>query len=59
VGYYEQERALRGDLWSYGFHENRRDLEMLKRHLAEQDLLQQDFALEEAFAPSTLEAFRQ
>lgn len=60
VGYYEQERALRGeDLWSYGFANNRRDLETLKRHLGEQNLLQQDFALEEAFAPSTLDTFRQ
>lgn len=60
VGYWEQERALRGDdLWSYGFHNNRHDLETLKRHLQEQDLLQDDFALEEAFAPSTLETFRQ
>ena len=56
----QHERALRGDdLWSYGFHNNRRDLETLKRHLHEQNLLQQDFALEEAFAPSTLETFRQ
>jgi 4,5-dihydroxyphthalate decarboxylase len=60
IGYWEQERALRGpDLWSYGFHENRHDLETLKRHLAEQDLLQRDFPLEEAFAPGTLETFRQ
>jgi len=60
VGYYEQERQLRGpDLWSYGFHENRRDLEALKRYLAEQDLLDHDFALEDAFAPSTIETFKQ
>jgi 4,5-dihydroxyphthalate decarboxylase len=60
VGYFEQERALRGaDLWSYGFHNNRHDLETLKRHLAEQELLENDFALEEAFAPSTLETFKQ
>ena len=44
---------------SYGFHNNRRDLDMLKRHLQEQNLLEHDFALEEAFAPSTLETFRQ
>jgi len=60
VGYWEQERALRGDdLWSYGFHNNRHDLDTLKRHLQEQDLLERNFALEEAFAPSTLETFRQ
>ena len=60
VGYWEQERALRGDdLWSYGFASNRHDLETLKRHLGEQDLLEKEFALEEAFAPSTLETFRQ
>ncbi len=60
VGYWEQERALRGaGLWSYGFHNNLRDLEALKRHLLEQDLLEHDFALEEAFAPSTLETFKQ
>ena len=60
VGYWEQERALRGDdLWSYGFHNNRHDLDTLKRHLQEQDLLERDFALEDAFAPSTLETFRQ
>jgi 4,5-dihydroxyphthalate decarboxylase len=60
IGYWEQERALRGDdLWSYGFHNNRHDLETLKRHLLEQDLLEHDFALEEAFAPSTLETFKQ
>jgi 4,5-dihydroxyphthalate decarboxylase len=60
VGYWEQERALRGDdLWSYGFAENRRVLEALKGYLAEQDLLERDFAVEEAFAPSTLETFRQ
>ena len=60
VGYWEQERALRGeDLWSYGFDNNRHDLETLKRHLLEQDLLEHDFELEEAFAPSTLETFRQ
>lgn len=60
VGYWEQERALRGDdLWSYGFPNNRHDLETLKRHLGEQNLLERDFALEEAFAPSTLEMFRQ
>jgi len=52
--------ALRGpDLWSYGFKENLHDLETLKRHLNEQNLLQQDFPIEEAFAPSTLETFRQ
>ena len=51
---------MRGDdLWSYGFHNNRHDLDTLKRHLAEQDLLERDFALEQAFAPSTLETFRQ
>jgi len=60
VGYCEQERALRGhDLWSYGFQDNRHDLETLKRHLNEQGLLERDFALEEAFAPSTVETFRQ
>jgi 4,5-dihydroxyphthalate decarboxylase len=60
IGYWEQERALRGpDLWSYGFANNRHDLETLKRHLNEQHLLEKDFALEEAFAPSTLETFRQ
>jgi 4,5-dihydroxyphthalate decarboxylase len=60
VGYWEQERHLRGeDLWSYGFHTNRHDLETLKRHLLEQDLLESDFALEDAFAPGTLETFRQ
>lgn len=60
VGYWEQERALRGnDLWSYGFAANRHDLETLKRHLAEQDLLEQDFAIEDAFAPSTIETFKQ
>lgn len=60
VGYWEQERALRGeDLWSYGFQNNRHDLETLKRHLQEQNLLEQDFALEVAFAPGTLETFRQ
>jgi 4,5-dihydroxyphthalate decarboxylase len=60
VGYWEQERTLRGgDLWSYGFHDNRHDLETLKRHLNEQNLLEHDFALEDAFAPSTLETFRQ
>jgi 4,5-dihydroxyphthalate decarboxylase len=60
IAYWEQERALRGeDLWSYGFQENRHDLETLKRHLAEQQLLEQDFALEDAFAPSTLETFKQ
>ena len=53
VGYWEPERALRGDdLY-------RHDLDTLKRHLEEQDLLERDFALEEAFAPSTLETFRQ
>lgn len=60
VGYWEQERALRGDdLWSYGFKNNRHDLETLKRHLQEQNLLERDFDLTEAFAPSTLETFRQ
>jgi len=60
VGYWEQERALRGDdLWSYGFGNNRHDLDTLKRHLNEQNLLERDFPLEEAFAPSTLETFRQ
>jgi 4,5-dihydroxyphthalate decarboxylase len=60
VGYAEQERALRGpDLWPYGFQENLHDLQMLYQHLREQDLLQREFALEEAFAPSTLETFRQ
>jgi 4,5-dihydroxyphthalate decarboxylase len=60
VAYAEQERALRGHdgLWSYGFEPNRHVLEALKGSLAEQGLLEQDFALEDAFAPSTLSLSR-
>jgi 4,5-dihydroxyphthalate decarboxylase len=55
IAYVEQELALRGqDLWPYGFEANRATLEALKSHLGEQGLLAADFALEQAFAPSTL-----
>jgi 4,5-dihydroxyphthalate decarboxylase len=58
VAYAEQERALRGELWSYGFQENRHVLDALKSYLAEQGLLENDFAVEDAFAPSTLSLSR-
>jgi 4,5-dihydroxyphthalate decarboxylase len=60
VNYMEQERALRGadDLWAYGFEPNRHTLEALKGYLAEQGLLENDFAIEDAFAPSTLSLSR-
>src|SRR5919199_5483572 len=54
VSYAEQERALRGadNLWAYGFEANRHVLQALKTYLGEQGLLQNDFAIEDAFAPS-------
>ena len=59
VAYLEQERGLRGqDPWPYGFSANRATLEALKRHLADQGLLERDFPLEQVFAPSTLESVR-
>jgi 4,5-dihydroxyphthalate decarboxylase len=59
VAYAEQERVVRGpDLWSYGLEANSTTLEALKAHLAEQGLLERDFAIEDAFAPSTLETTR-
>jgi 4,5-dihydroxyphthalate decarboxylase len=58
VAYAEQERALRGELWSYGFQDNRHVLDALKSYLAEQGLLENDFAVEDAFAPSTLSLSR-
>ena len=59
VGYAEQERALFGpDIWPYGFEENRHTLEALKTYLGEQGLLDRDFDVEEAFAPSTLSLSR-
>ena len=60
ISYVEQEVALRGrdGLWSYGFEANRGVLEALKGYLAEQGLLENDFAIEDAFAPSTLSLSR-
>ncbi len=59
VAYVEQERALRGrDLWPYGFEANRKVLQALQGHLAEQGLLARDFCVEDVFAPSTLDTFR-
>lgn len=59
VAYAEQEQAVRGpDLWPYGLEANRTTLEALRDHLAEQGLLERDFAIEEVFAPSTLETTR-
>lgn len=60
TAYAEQERALAGgrDLFTYGLEENRPVLEALKTHLQEQGLLERDFPLESAFAPSTHAAFR-
>jgi 4,5-dihydroxyphthalate decarboxylase len=59
AAYAEQEAALTGPrLWEDGFAANRPVLEALKSYLAEQGLLEHDFALEDAFAASTLEIFR-
>jgi 4,5-dihydroxyphthalate decarboxylase len=60
VSYSEQERALRGpdDLWAYGFEPNRHVLEALKSYLGEQGLLENDFPVEDAFAPSALSLSR-
>jgi 4,5-dihydroxyphthalate decarboxylase len=59
AAYAEQEAALAGErLWEDGFAANRPVLEALKGYLAEQGLLQNDFAVEDAFAASTLETFR-
>jgi 4,5-dihydroxyphthalate decarboxylase len=54
VAYAEQERLLGGpDMWAYGLDANRPTLEALKSYLAEQGLLEHDFAIDEVFAPST------
>ena len=59
AAYADQEAALIGRrLWEDGFEVNRRVLEALKGYLAEQGLLQNDFAVEDVFAASTLEVFR-
>jgi hypothetical protein len=59
AAYAEQETALAGShLWEDGFAANRPVLEALKGYLAEQGLLERDFSLDEAFAPSTLDVFR-
>jgi 4,5-dihydroxyphthalate decarboxylase len=63
AAYAEREAALVGEagrpgLWQAGFEPNRPVLEALKGYLAEQGLLERDFPLEEAFAPSTLRLFR-
>jgi 4,5-dihydroxyphthalate decarboxylase len=62
AAYAEREAALvdggSAALWQPGFQANRPVLEALKGALAEQGLLERDFLLEEAFAPSTLQLFR-
>jgi 4,5-dihydroxyphthalate decarboxylase len=59
AAYAEQEAALAGSrLWADGFAANRTVLEALKSYLAEQGLLERDFPIAEAFAPSTLDVFR-
>ncbi len=47
----EAQELLGEDPWPYGLEANRRVLETLLRYLREQDLLQGDLRLEDAFAP--------
>jgi 4,5-dihydroxyphthalate decarboxylase len=52
----DRTRAIMGkDYWPYGFDENRRELETFVRYLQEQGLAARRLAVEEMFAPSTLE----
>ena len=51
--------ALMGeDYWPYGVERNRRTLEMLMRYSCEQGLAERGVAIEELFAPSTLDDYR-
>jgi len=52
-------RALMGDdYWPYGVASNTASLEALQRYSCEQGLAERPVALEELFAPSTLDEFR-
>jgi len=46
------------DFWSYGVHENRREIEALTQYAHEQGLTDRKVAVEELFAPSTFEISR-
>jgi len=55
----ESTQALMGeDYWPYGLERNRAALETLVRYSCEQGLAQRDVAIEELFAPSTLDDYR-
>src|SRR5438132_6415951 len=55
----ESTQALMGeDYWPYGLERNRAALETLVRYSSEQGLAQRGVAIEELFAPSTLDDYR-
>ena len=55
----ESTQALMGqDYWPYGLERNRAALETLVRYSCEQGLAQRSVAIEELFAPSTLDDYR-
>jgi 4,5-dihydroxyphthalate decarboxylase len=55
----ESTQALMGeDYWPYGLERNRAALETLVRYSCEQGLAQQAVAIEELFAPTTLDDYR-
>jgi ABC-type nitrate/sulfonate/bicarbonate transport system substrate-binding protein len=55
---FEEARALLGeDFWSYGLQDNRADLEAFLRYHHEQGLSLRHVAVEELFAPESLESF--
>jgi 4,5-dihydroxyphthalate decarboxylase len=47
--------VMGSDFWKYGAHENSREIEALTQYAFEQGLVDRKVALEELFAPSTLE----
>jgi 4,5-dihydroxyphthalate decarboxylase len=51
--------ALMGkDFWSYGIHENMREIEALAQYLHEQGLIERKVKVDELFHPSMFEISR-